>query len=393
LISWPQRGDRLRLAFRLTYTNPVYTLTDNRVNGRCPIQCYTWRLGSASNIGAGNGLFVSSDIPSIGEIWSTTTQQQLLLNYTVEESDGAVHQMGETNTTQGTWLSMDATGYGFTSNSPTLVDRFGTAYSYNFNTTPNGYVVPLALTRIADGNGNLIISNLDPNNSANILSLTDTMGRMIPYSGQSTTDYTNCTGTYSTSSAVSWSFPGPNGGQAQFKFCFAAFPLSYTPNCQGYVQCYGLSGNKVQLQSIVLPDNSAWTFEFDSTGALSKITRPTGGSISYTWGQDYTCFGSGANNIVFQFTAYALSRTVDANDGTGPHAWGYAISPLSPYLPAPSSSTAVVTDPSQNDVVHTLTTPGKSSGCSLYETELDEYSGSHTGGTLLRKTVTNYASS
>ena len=393
LISFPQRGGRLHLGFSLFYNNPIYTLTNNTLpNGSCPSECYTWIMGSAANMYSGSGLSVVADIPSLGEVWMQPGGPGSCLaieNYTAVEPDGAVHLMGLTSSSN--WISMDTTGYaagGFA-----MADRQGTVYSYNGQTLQQGCgTFPSVLNRIQDVNGNYITPNIDPNNSNNILSYTDTMGRLIPNWPQTGASTSSCPTGTATSASI-WSFPGPNGGTSQFLVCYAPFPISYKPDCPyGYSPCYGISGVSNQIQSIVLPNGTAWNFAFDTTGALSQITLPTGGTISYgPWGQDYHCFPEPIPPVVLQFNAYATTRTVNANDGTGPHTWQYALSPTAPGSYYGGGQT-IVTDPYpyNNDAVHTLSAIGGSTSCSLYETELDQYSGSHTNGTLLKKTVTAY---
>src|SRR6266849_4168349 len=77
----------------------------------------------------------------------------------------------------------------------------------------------------------------------------------------------------------------------------------------------------------------------------------------------------------FSYSRGVQTRTVDANDGTGPHTWRY--------------SPGIVTDPAGNDTVHTFT--GLGGTCSLYETQTQFYQGSHTGGTLLKTVNTDYS--
>ena len=48
-----------------------------------------------------------------------------------------------------------------------------------------------------------------------------------------------------------------------------------------------------------------------------------------------------------------------------------------------------MTDPLGNDAVHTESSLG--GPCTTWETELDQYQGSHTGGTLLAKSATVYS--
>jgi RHS repeat-associated protein len=410
LISFPQRGGKLHLGFSVVYRNPVYTFVINlNAHHQCAIRCFTWSMGTASNPYGGSGLAVALDVPSIGEVFSPPLQSggcPIINNYKAIEPDGADHQMANTNS--GWAMSTDTTGYTFSASGGVMRDRQGTQYSYYPLPSYSGgllcYTLPYPLNRVTDANGNYISSNLDPNNSTNILSYTDTMGRVIPNWPQTGTSISQCpnqglagNGLLAVTSASTWSFPGPNGVASTFIVCYAAFPLSYTPNnCTGYSNCYGLSGSNIQIQSVVLPNLTAWNFAFDTTGALSKITLPTGGSISYgPWGQDYYCIPqtgttvTGAS-IISQLTANATSRSVDANDGNGPHQWQYSLTPTAVGDLSATGQT-VVTDPYGNVAVHNLTAlkSGTSGSCSLYETELDEYAGSQSG-TLLRKTVTGY---
>ncbi len=393
LISFPQRGGRLHFGVSVIYNNPIYTLLDNRVNGRCPTECYTWEMGSASssNPNTGAGLSVVFDLPGMTDVVTFPGGQgscPLIMNYKVVEQDGAAHLMSTTN--NGNWLSLDTTGYAY-NGLGVLADRQGTQYTYNLvqyvaQGQNCGSYLPTTLNRVQDVNGNYITANSSGG-------YTDTMGRAIPASGLSTTDYSYCSGSLATSSAVVWNFPGPNGGTAQFKVCYAQFPINYTPTCAGYVQCYGVGGPRGQIQSIVLPNLTTWTFAFDETGALSNITFPTGGTISYTPtpSPNYHCFPGATTTVALQANASVLTRTVNANDGSGAHQWLYDLSPMSG---SNGGSQAIVTDPNGNDAVHTLTAlpTNQPNSCSLYETELDQYSGSHNNPAgLLRTTVTNYS--
>lgn len=406
LISYPQRGGKIHFGFSLVYHNPVYAFTDNRAHGVCPLQnCYTWDMGTSStqfssattgNVANYQLLTIVPDVPA-GNSVPAPNAPETAEYYTVVDPDNAVHKTG--NIASNTWISDDATGYSYNSASGVLVDRQGTGYQFSVQNYPQTEVFyPVTLQKITDVDGNFITANANGNE---ITSWTDTMGRTIPqfsYAGYpittQTSDFTGCTGSYSTTSAYLWSVPGPNGGTSQFKVCYASFPLSYDPNgCTGYIRCSGLTGGNIQIQSIVLPNNTAWTFQFDTTGALSEVILPTGGTISYTWTADYTCMTQALGGVIIsQFVASATSRSVDSKDGTGPHTWTYALSPLNGGM-GPSNSQTVVTDPLGNDAVHTLTTPGASQGCSLYESELDQYSGPYTSGNMLKKTVTVYSGS
>jgi len=379
LISYPQRGGKLHAGFSVVYSNPLYELVDNCLNQppTCIPTAYTWNLmypavrpgAYPGNLGPALNI-VPDFIPTVVDT---------PFFYTLSDPDGAVHQLEGVSTYD--FISVDATGYRYSGSlDNTLTDRQGTRYTMNLI---NGH--PENVTSIEDTNGNLITTNLN-SDGTQILSWTDTLGRTLPWSFSSTSNYTGCTGSLSTFSASLWTPPGPSGGTSQFKFCYAKFPLSYSPPppaiC-GTEPCTGLTGTTTQLQSIVLPNGQAWTFEFNNAGSLSQITLPTGGTISYQWGTNSTCLTTPPKHYSDPQSPAATSRIVNANDGAGNHTWKYALTWSS------NGAQTIVTDPNQNDAVHT---EGNLLGgsCSVYETELDQYSGSHTAGTLLKKTVTTY---
>src|SRR5206468_170133 len=118
-----------------------------------------------------------------------------------------------------------------------------------------------------------------------------------------------------------------------------------------------------------------WTFEYDSRdpgdapdvnyGDLTKITFPTGGTLSYTW-----------KNVKFpgcqMITAVSrslASRTLDANDGTGPRTWQYD------YAVNPSNFDVVTTvlDPEGNKTVHTFV-----GGCYSHESKIEYFDSTGT---------------
>ena len=78
-----------------------------------------------------------------------------------------------------------------------------------------------------------------------------------------------------------------------------------------------------------------------------------------------------------------MSRTVDANDGTGPHTWNYQWKDID-YTDA-----NIVTDPLLNDTAHTPT--GLGGTCSLYVTKTQHYQGSRASGILLKTENTDYS--
>lgn len=366
IISYPQRGGKLHMDFYLYYANTILKplATCSAQTHMCSSSTYT----VSRNNGA-DPISIVSVFPALGQT-STTSP------YTVTTFDGAVHTLLQIGGTGDNYVSVDATGYFFNPVSGVLIDRDGTRYTGTGTFT------------VEDTNGNLVTENEVQGE------FSDTLNRQIPApsAATSTSDFAGCTGSQPTTRADLWSPPGPNGEPSKFKLCYASFsfPSITAPDCSG--TCQPGSQTLTYLQSLVLPNGTAWTFEYDSMGDLSSITLPTGGTISYTWtsggeasASTYIDPSTGVNTFLWLYGRTITSRTVNANDGTGPHVWNYSI-PVNCQSQSPTAS--IVTDPASNDTVHWMTDLGGT--CSAYETERDYYSGSHTSGTLLKKVVTNY---
>jgi RHS repeat-associated protein len=256
------------------------------------------------------------------------------------------HPLGYTNSAATQARSVDGTGFFVTTmpsqwgNPCTVIDSNG------ITTTWLGFQATAT-----DSNGNQMTtpagagctsSSQGPQQDYSTFAVTDTMGRKIP--------------------AVSfpWVIPGPNGGT------------------QTYQSTNG---------GITLPDGTSYSFQYTSVAlpqifkgggqaylsVLSNVTLPSGGSISY--GYALGAPGSFCNELGF---APVTSRTVNANDGTGPHTWMYSYAYTNSYSP----STTTVTDPLGNISIHTFENP-----CSPYETQLQE---EDSGGHLLKTVQTTF---
>jgi len=364
LLSYPQRGGKINLGYGLRWQN----LTPD-VSQVCYQTSDTCSLGGDRSVGAeypGTLVFLDNLAWSAGGGTSPT----LYGNFANAISpDGSLHQMVWTGST---FESIDATGLLYNFNTATLQDSEGVRYVYA-NTNGGSPI------KIEDPNGNFV--------NATSTGWLDTLGRSInsPSHATSTTNFSGCTGTNAVNSASIWTVPGPNGGTETFKFCFAnySYSFSFLLCGGGYCNNIPIAGSLSMLQSVVLPNNAAWTFQYDPAyAALSQITLPTGGTISYTWGLTVApCTRSVTTNRSDESTTTqenlvlaVASRTVNANDGTGNHTWTY--------------SSGKITDPLGNDSVHVMT--GLAGTGSLYETQAQYYQGSSSTGTLLRTVNTDY---
>ncbi len=160
-------------------------------------------------------------------------------------------------------------------------------------------------------------------------------------------------------------------------------PSTETPGVDGYTS---LNNTRLVTQSIVLPNGTTWIFEYNDRnpgdpssvnfGIPTTITLPTGGTINYT----YTTIKFDPSGVA-SWSRWVASRTVNANDGTGPHTWTYAYANVGQTAP-----TTTVTDPLGNNTVHTFS---QVDGYRETETQIYQLIG---GVQTLQKTVqTAYA--
>jgi RHS repeat-associated protein len=357
LISYPQRGGKLKLSFSAIWTNFSARLTE-LCTPHLPCQFIASRNGGAFGIDSNNSVWVTGVTnPGTGNI----DHYQAIL------SDASTHVFGNTSGT--VWESLDATGMRFDASSYVLTDANGVRYTENTNP---GYI-----SLVEDPNGNKMSYN-DPNTT-----WTDTFGRSIPdpfalsYQ-QPPPQNANCpavSGQPAATEAQIWTVPAEGGGSEQFAFCYTGIPYDF--NITYDDENYEAKSNAFVLQSIVLPNGTAWQFAYDSTYAnLQSITLPTGGTISYTWnGLAQLCTTS-----TFPLTYNTAIATRSVNDGYNNYKWTY--SGLGPY-----PTEIYVTDPLGNLTTHTMSSLGNSD--MYYEIQTNYYQGQSTH---LKNVTTTYNS-
>lgn len=393
LTSYPQRGGKLKTAFSIVYMQPtlVYVYDGPNCNPSRPSSCnQDWHLTQSNSYPFGAGIdIVPENFPAAPTFSSALNAWQLAT------SDGSTHLTAPN--TSSTVLTIDSTAWLVTTSTngrcsngsvnqvATATDNTGNKYSFSSCSGP----YPMFAQ---DTNGN----ELNYNSSTGTFS--DTLGRLIPSpmnaeptsSGLvSTSNFSGCTGSLPTIGAALWNIPGLNGGTTTYKVCYAAVTINL-PGCStdGSTRCvYEPTGSRIQ--SIVLPNGTAWTFGYDSSsspsqyayGDLISITFPTGGTISYVWGPLSPTFPCEGGSIQFMRRG-VYSRTINSNDGTGGHEWTYNQTIGSGTYP-PIQTTVV--DPLGNQIVHTFS--GINSTCHYSETETQYYQGSST---ILKTTTTQY---
>jgi RHS repeat-associated protein len=387
--SLPQRGGKLNLSFSILYDNLIGAF----VQATClppPHQAtctYAVRYyGSSAQIISDQGYTMIKNLVNSGQVDGGDNPILIPVFYLLG-TDGAQHQLvyttdGHYETIDGSNLRVDQTNGDFANPVGTLTDSNGIRQAIGsvFQSSPPIPVASSGFPSLEDQNGNQITY------TSSTHTYTDTLGRNLNLT-PGTGNVSSCPQlNFPYQSAVSASvlnFLAPNGGTMPVTLCAAnvyirsnACAVLHLPRCTDY------SGYVSMLQSIILPNGTYWAFQYSAAnpndpntaayGNLLEVIFPTGGSITYTYGTTYGCALSPPSQATIG-TPQVLTRTVNANDGTGPHTWTYN------WTTQPNT----VTDPLGQKVVHTFT----GFGCSYYETLTQAYDASNN---LLKTTKTDY---
>ena len=336
LFNYPQRGT-LPGQFQIVANTKSFYVVQS-----CNPQLQTCTLAWNMNY-MGPGIAQVSDELGLQTPWRSKTSNGLR----VVSWDGSSHQM---------WGGQSLDGTGIYMNGAFPPTQF-------LNRNGNGLPSTSGSITQQDTNGNYF-------NTSGV----DTLGRTISIS----------------------SFPGPNGSTTQVQFTSVNVTIQTNFNASSNdmyqnldpIREYGPS-NMSLLQSIAVYDGNSWatsptwTFQYNDRdpgnpsninyGNVTQITLPTGGTISYTYGRYSPC--DGGYLPLTPTSRGVISRTVNANDGTGPH--------TTTYYP-----NGTVTDPDGNQTAHTFTALAS---CSFYETQTQYYQGTVATGHLLKTVQTSYA--
>ena len=351
IASYPQRGGLLKLGYTARYNSIAWAVqsTTNHLKGTIT-QHWTFK---------GGGVGISQNGLVLTKQYLDDNQMSGLDAVTVTTADGSQHILENADpfSSGGTdWRSIDASGY--------LVHEISSNSDTEYGIDATG------IKTFSDSSGNLYMQ--DPNGNQIIAYtglLVDTLGRQLNLTPVATSNYSTCpNGTASQASIMS--FPGYSGGTLQLTLCSLQYAIGSHMN-NPYIT--DTTTTATLLHAIVLPNGTYWQFDYDTQGNLSKLTYPTGGTISYTW----TTGSSGYITLA--------SRTV--NDGANSGTWNYNINLW---------SNTTVTDPYGNDTVHSFVLPCSSwsvpNDSDYVEGETDYYSGTGSSRVLLRKITRSYSS-
>ncbi|KAA6461893.1 hypothetical protein DYQ86_09605 [Acidobacteria bacterium AB60] len=356
LLSFPQRGGKLRLdfSFRARGKRTLLYIPGNPSLGTDPTTTWT-ALHNSTDFGGLSGLTDDQDVTMTGvtHTYQRPYPQQgsLTDNQAVwSTSDGATHAGYQVSGTSYQ-MAIDGTGFKYP------LTYSGTCASSCYTTDGDGVSYRLSSSVIReDKNGNKITGTYSnssyPNNSA-IVSYSDTMGRSIPAKPTTTTDLSYCPS--GTTAAASWTVAGYGGVPLTYKFCYAPQTQTLTDSC-GAVDQLTSTTQVNMLTAIILPNFLSWQFSYGGAGAtfpsatgnpntvlplLTKLTYPTGGTISYT----YQCYATAGT-----FVATRTENPDPQQSSSQNHVWTYSYNVGS----WKTSSQTTATDPQGQYVVHTL---------------------------------------
>jgi len=259
----------------------------------------------------------------------------------------------------GTGWRMNFNGIG---NPATAISPDGTQY---FAVYTNGNVTGYAMR---DRNGNQITRGWTQTSGMSNY-LTDTLGRTLninPVLNSSTGKY-------------ELTYNDTNGNAQKIIIAKSSVTVNAVVpyECSGDVcQDRAYSATWQLPTEILLPNGMKYTIAYyqNAYANVSSITLPTGATVSYTYatGSDY----SGRRVI-------SRSVTSDGQSAT----WNYNYS-----VPGTLPQVNTVTDPAGNDTAYHYTGgPDSGSPTSVEQiVEVDSFAGSSSGGTLLKKTQTDY---
>jgi len=408
LISYPQRGGKLKLEYTLRYhsgwSQAIYSCDLVANTGKC-VSASLKVYGRAGNFNLVDGQqVIGYPVQTSQSLYQGVSIAYTSLSFT--SADGATHAMAAANSAGSLYRSTDATGF---SSASGFTDPIG--INYMSGTCPLwSYQPDYYATTSSSSSNNLLVyycnySRTDPNSNAISFSQssgwTDTLGRTVPLPTRSTNpaDFTGCSsganGTYPTAYVQLWNAPGLDGnGHYPIKFCYFTQTFSYTyPPVPGYTSSGPVTFTASELQNVVLPDGAAWTVLYTVNtqsyiaGLIpTRIVLPTGGAISYGW-TTYSTGGacsSDPTGMVYETTAVG-TRSLDPADGvSSPSIWTYSYGP-------PLLGVTTVQNPDGSRSVHTFgldTQPGTPDSCYPYENQVMYYD---VNDTLLKTENTTYS--
>ncbi|HEV3037800.1 MAG TPA: RHS repeat-associated core domain-containing protein [Candidatus Angelobacter sp.] len=381
LVSYPQRGGILHVDLTIYYSGKTWFVNC----GAPPTTCF-WDVAQTPT---GLGVAIINNYGML-PLAAFDPSQSVLYYNRLQFMDGAAKLLAVTSASSpipNELTTVDTSGIkvvgAFTTNPPfttTVItpDGVRAAFTRDPNQAPPQQAPESLPAVITDPNGNQLVTD-------GRISLTDTMGRVIPLMRDSTTqsrtiDLAGCPAGASQTDV--YSMPGINGTTFPIKICRSSFQLDTNFGTTGITEFHH---RLAMISGIVLPNQKSWIFSYNSYGDLASITTPHGGTVNYQWQTGNVLCGT-------QSSRFIVERDLDAGDGSGTKKWTYGYSLGSGF--DPTTSTQVVTDPDGNQtqsIVQRLPAPDGTASCTLEVVQQKHYQGAVATGTLLETDETDYS--
>lgn len=372
LGSWKQRGGSV-VQLYFWYDTPTFVRQTivQTVNGHryymTNVTGPTLYGGVSSNVG-----YWEASSP-IGTVYcpGLQTNVNIFNQWVLSDPEGTKHPLdlqvttmgcGGTNYTESPTMDGSGMMVNIGSNPPLLTLKDGTQIVLSEDSP---YVYGSSATQ-EDTNGNLVALN-DDTLQRNLVTTTQGSGYTL------------------------YSIKDPNGATQTYRVDYTSVPITTdfcTPSekVPPYFTCNEVQGfSKPFPSKLTLPDQTAYQFLWvsDTPGELQEIVLPTGGSISYTWGNGGCTTGPllGNNFPPYDCRAVVNGRTVTVNAVAS--TWAYGQDNL---------GNPRVTDPDGNDQIHVFAYPSVNGVVSpgSVETQVTYYQGPYTAGNILKQVAKYY---
>jgi YD repeat-containing protein len=289
-------------------------------------------------------------------------------------SDGGEHVMLHSEPggplSSGIWKSVDSTSYRSVLSSaynpqygaPPPPDTGGVIDSKGVTHFSHAPFDPESSVMMSDVYGNKMTITSNPVfDQDNLLEeegvFTDSAGRSLPMYPTVISDSSLCTGPRPTTLVTRLALPGQGSTSRNYTFCYVDVPIQTNFQAMGgpaEIAPYPTAANpnviitpKVRmLQSLVLPNGTAWSFEYDDRdpgdapainyGQLTRLTAPTGAVYTYTWQNTTARLPSTAPGAVTTKARVIKSRAI--NDLTTTRTWTYAFQPTITTITQPQET-------------------------------------------------------
>jgi RHS repeat-associated protein len=426
-FTYPQRGGKIAPENLLTISSKAWSVQCDPPppNSGAP-PCY-WSKGRGlaagmANIGSGVGFDHTLDMAVhrtyVSESPDGGVVSVTAFGYSLTTADGGSHMMVSTpgaaldaNGDPISYETIDGTGYrlvldttGSLGPAAVVTDRHGNRFSMptwksNCHTTfGNGLAGSTIIMTCTQASKLATVTDVH----GNVLTFTsatgplDTMGRTTlgTTSVVPTTDLSGCvSNTWPLVSAELRSYATFGGATNQIKVCYAnvtlqtAFAQLNSAGTGFIVEAQNAPGVpspflSPQIVTLIMPDGSKWTIDYDSYGFVTHLGLPLGGFIDYAW----TTVDSLSNCTDQTHKSRAvIARTINDGNGNAYH-WTYTWGAINGAV-----LSNVVGDPLANETVHTFTALDGVGGCNLYETQTQNFQGTRTAGQLLQQVDKTYS--